>query len=453
MSENFSLKKHKKLHFTGVLGVSMSGLAKHLCYKNYQISGSDGNKNGDFDALKNLGITTFKGHAKRFVKGADALIVSSAVDEKNPELKYAKSKNIPVVKRSILLGEIISDYKTSVCVSGSHGKTTATAMIADIMILAKKDPTVFLGGNSQKFGNYRNGGDDFVLAEACEYKKNFLDLKPKIAVVLNIDNDHLDSYKDMNDMVNAFNRFIKSSVAVINADDKYSTLLESDKSVTFGVEKSAVYTAKNIKLKDKGYQFTAYAYSKPLGKITLSIMGKHNIYNALSAIAVADTLKIPFSVIKKALEEFVGVERRTELIGMIDKCSVYADYAHHPKEINASILAFSDFNQDFAVIFQPHTYSRTRLLMADFVIALKKVQDIAIYKTYPAREKFDERGSETALFEQLIKTKTHGCKLVENQNQLIDCLCEFSKRYPKIIVLGAGDIYDLVKKAIKTISC
>ncbi len=429
----------------------MSGLAKHLIRRGVRVSGSDVLQSDTATELQKLGAQISFKHSPVNVKNADYVVYSSAIKDDNPEFKQAVKRKLPCVKRSELLGDILSGYKTAVGVSGSHGKTTTTAMIADVLISAGDDPTVFLGGDGVAFGNYRYGNGEVAVAEACEYKKNFLDLKPNIAVVLNIDNDHPDSYKNMNDAVDAFDKFIQSGIAVINADDKYADKLFHSTCVTFGVQRSATYTAKNVKEKGGRYSFTACAYGLPLGKINLSVIGKHNIYNALAAIAVADLMKLPFSSVKKALENFKGVKRRAEYLGKRGKTEFFADYAHHPKEIAATVSAFNSARGKIAIVFQPHTYSRTKTLMDEFVSVLKTVDDCIIYKTYAARENFDETGSAKALYDNLKNGMAGECWYAESQEELEGLIIEQIKSYETVLFLGAGDIYDVAKSILKRV--
>lgn len=449
MKDRILSDKVKKVHFTGVLGVSNSALVKHLLNKNYAVCGSDNDKNGDFLALNQLGAKVSYRHSARKVNGADLLVYSSAVSDKNSEIRYAKNKGIPIVKRSELLGEILSDYKSVIAVSGCHGKTTATAMIADMLILAGNRPTVFVGGETVAFGNYLYGECDFALAEACEYRKNFLDIKPTVSVVLNIDNDHLDSYKDKNDLIATFEQFISGSVAVINVDDEYAKKLKTSSAITYGILNNAVITATNIKKGEIGYSFTARAYGRALGKITLPVFGEHNIYNALATLAVAEQFKVPFSIVKQALENFKGVYRRNEYLGEFNGAKCFADYAHHPNEIIATLKAFGENFDDYAVVFQPHTYSRTKYLLEDFVNSLKKVKSLAIYKTYAAREKLDKSASEKTLCERIKSVSNQTVCVLENEKDLEKIMLEFSKKHRAILFLGAGNIYHLVKKLIK----
>ena len=448
MKEKKLSLKNKKIHFIGICGASMSGLAMHLKNKGFCVTGSDLNPSGVKNLLEKQNITVFDKHEELNVSDCDAVIYSSAISQDNIELKFAKNKKIPIFSRSQLLGEIISEYKKSIAVGGSHGKTTTTAMIASILVLANKTPTVFLGGESLDFSNYIFGKGHFAVTEACEYKKNILDLSPYIAVVLNVDNDHLDCYKDMGELVETFKKFASGRLTFINADDKYAKEISNQSTVTFGVENIANYMAKDIKRNFVGYSFSVYAYSIKLGKINLPLMGKHNIYNALASIAVCDSLKIPFWQIKKALENFKGVKRRCEYLGKFSNCDCFADYAHHPEEIKATLCAFNEQNQPFAVVFQPHTYSRTKILMDEFVRVLKDLNDLIIYQTYSARESFDEDGSAKKLYDNLQESsKTEKC-FVCTSEQLRQRLLITTKKYKRILFLGAGDIYDIAKEII-----
>ena len=436
----------KQIHFIGIGGASMSGLAKYCMTKGFSVSGSDKTVSNETKKLAALGAKVFKGHVAENVKNARLVVYSSAVSADNPELVFAKKHGLPVLKRSELLGEILSLHGRTVAVSGSHGKSTTTAMIAEILIAAKFNPTVFLGGERKTFGNCRVGGTDYAVAEACEYKRNFLDIHPDVAVILNIDNDHVDTYKNMDEAVNAFSLFAKNSLSVINADDKYARKVFNSSTVTFGVKNLAVYKAKYIS-KSECRSFTAYAYGKRLGRIDLKVAGVHNVYNALAAVACASELKIPFSVIKSALDAFDGIKRRNEYLGEFFGAKCFADYAHHPTEIRAALDGARD---KVLVVFQPHTYSRTAALMSDFVAALSKAYGVIIYKTYPAREKFSAAGDGKRLFETLQKS---GKSNVAYAGSYVSLKKELKKRaaeFDRILFLGAGDIYEIAKKCLKS---
>lgn len=445
LSENF-----KTIHFIGAGGVSMSGLIKYLLLQGKTVTGSDLSSNGRISELKKLGVKIYSKHSALNVRRADAVVYTSAVSRDNPELKAAEKRKIPVFKRSELLGEVLKNFSRSVAVSGSHGKTTATAMIAKILIEAEKNPTVFLGGEDLSFGNFRRGNGEIVIAEACEYKRNFLDISPDIAVILNVDDDHMDAYKDMSAMTKAFKTFARQSLAVVNADDVYAREVFNSSTVTFGIERPAVYTAKRVKRNEKGYSFTPYVNGRKIGKINLSIAGRHNVYNALAAFAVADIMKISFTVIKKALENFSNVKRRNEFLGSVGGVSYYADYAHHPKELQSFISAAGESGEDFITVFQPHTYSRTKLLTEEFIGVLKNVKPLIIYKTYPAREKFDKDGSAEVLYEKLCAISEENRFFANSFEELKGIIEKISGKYTRVFFLGAGDIYDVAESLVKT---
>ncbi len=418
----------------------MSGLAKLLLKRGYEVSGSDRQKSSVTNELERMGVTVYYSHQASNVNGADVVVYSSAISGDNPELEQAVKEQKLTVKRSELLGEVLSDYKRSVAISGCHGKTTSTAMLAEIMRFAGQSPTVFLGGEYGDYGNFLMGQSDLAIAEACEYKKSFLDIKSKISVVLNIDNDHLDSYDGMKDLVGSFKSFVGDGLAVINTDDKYINDVSNCTTVTFGIDNVATYYAQDIKESANGVSFTACAYAKPYGRINLAVNGRHNVYNALSAFATADLLGASFVAIKKGLQAFKGVKRRNEYLGRIKGMDCYADYAHHPSEIKATLSAFSLSGSDFITVFQPHTYSRTRILMQDFIQVFKNLDNLIIYKSYPAREKFDIKGSAKSL-----KNKIDGlvpiCEYAHTVKELKSIISKLADKNKRILFLGAGDIY------------
>lgn len=448
MKENFNHKNLAKVHFIGVGGVSMSALSRYLLSEKCSISGSDTCNSSYFLSVKEDGGAVYIGGNPSEVNDKDAVVFSSAIGEDNLELSEAIKQKIPLIKRSELLGYIMSDYKRSIAVAGSHGKTTATAMISCALIDAKLSPTVFCGGDTIRFGNFIKGEGEIVVAEACEYKKNFLDLKPKIAVVLNIDNDHLDSYIDMNDMIKSFEKFCSQGIAVINVDDENCKRISHSSTVSFGINSPACYTAEKIEKVGKGYSFVAKAYGRKLGKVTLKVWGRHNVYNALSCIAVCGELGIPFYKTAKSLEEFEGVRRRNEFIGEKKDCKIFADYAHHPKEINATVKTFLESDEPFFTVFQPHTYSRTRILMNDFIDVLLPIKDLVIYATYPAREKFDGDGDAYTLYKKLQLAGKKDVYFCQDKKALENKFLYFIDKYSLGLVLGAGDVFDIVKELL-----
>ncbi|MBP5467218.1 MAG: hypothetical protein J6Y43_06640, partial [Clostridia bacterium] len=306
------------------------------------------------------------------------------------------------------------------------------------------NPTVFLGGERKTFGNFKSGGKAFAVAEACEYKRNFLDISPSIAVVLNIDNDHVDTFKDMADETAAFSHFVKNSLAVVNADDYYARSVFNSTTITFGIKRLATYSAKYVS-KGSCRAFTAYAYGRKLGRIHLKIAGEHNVYNALAAIAVSNELKVPFPIVKRTVEEFDGVNRRNEYLGDFLGVPCYADYAHHPTEISALL---KDKPEKTLAVFQPHTYSRTAKLLDGFVLALKKADGVIIYKTYPAREKFSASGDGKRLYSALSENYSGCLYYAGGYGTLLKQLKAHAKEFEKIIFIGAGDIYGVAKTRV-----
>lgn len=447
MEKGNFIKSQQKIHFIGIGGVSMSALAKHLKLHGYHVTGSDICTDLK-DELTSLGIEFFTYHHQKNVKNSTAVIYSSAISEDNVELESARKSGALVIKRSVLLGMIAKQYRYSIAISGSHGKTTATSMLAHIFKCANMQPTIFLGGVDKTFNNYSLGQKEYIIMEACEYKKNLLDLRVDTAIILNVDNDHLDSYSNMLDMITTFEAFSKNSLTIINADDENCRSIFNNKTITFGINRIADFMAKRIVKNGVGYSFTCYAYGQRLGRINLKIMGKHNVYNALSTIAAANYYKIPFEYQKQALENFLGVDRRNEYLGKIFNLDAFADYAHHPKELSATISAFNERGENYLTVFQPHTYSRTRFLMNDFISVLKEQNNLIILDTYSAREKFDEKGSAKTLYQNIVNSGKKDICFVKDEEELRLVIEEKQKGNQSILFLGAGDVYQKAKKII-----
>jgi UDP-N-acetylmuramate--alanine ligase len=444
-----NISKCQKIHFIGIGGVSVSALSRHLISQNKEVSGSDIQETADFLKVKACGGKVKIGSFPEGVKEADVVVYSQAISKDNPDLKLAKTLRKPTYSRSKLLGEIISEYKNSISVAGSHGKTTTTAMISCALIEAGKSPTCFCGGNTYRFGNYLLGDSDFIVAEACEYKKSFLDIKSKISVILNVDDDHLDCYGSIKELMSSFEEFAKGSMAVVNVDDENANSINCPLRVTYGIEGIASYKAERIKEYDNGIAFTVRAYGIKLGRIRLKVLGRHNVYNALATVAVLDLLKIPFDKTKKGLEEFDGVERRNEVLGQINGLKIISDYAHHPSEIQATLSIYNGDRRKFFTVFQPHTYSRTKILMKEFVTVLNDVKDLIIYKTYSAREEYDESGDGKTLCDNLKKQGKKDVYYCDNKQDLIELIGVLGKKYSKCLTLGAGDMYGVVKELVK----
>ena len=423
----------------------MSALAKYCLICGFSVTGSDEKNSAEMQNLKRLGVKISVGHKAENVNLARVVVKSNAISDDNPEIVRAKELHIPIIKRSELLGSIMQGFSHSVAVSGSHGKTTATSMIAHMLEYGDKSPVAFIGGDDYKYGNLYLGNGDVIVCEACEFQKSFLDLKSTVAVALNLDNDHLDCYGSLENLSLAFRRFLSGKISVINADDDRLKRLGNQCTITFGISEPASYKAERLRKNGfGGYSFTVVRYGLKLGRINLKVLGKHNVYNALSTVVVGCIFGVPFKDIKKALEEFNGVKRRMENLGKLYKVTAYADYAHHPAEIKATLSAFGYKKGEDLVVFQPHTYSRTKLLMEDFISVLNGVETL-VYSTYPAREEFDAKGSAYALYRNL-KKQGQGYYYASNQHELFVQLKSILESKKRVIFIGAGDIYQIAKE-------
>ncbi len=448
MVKGVKFLKYSKIHFVGIGGISMNCLAKYCLVKKKIISGSDTCVSPLTKELQTRGVKVYLGHHASAVYGKDLVVYTSAVSENNVELLAAKKLNIPIVKRSEFLGEILKGYKNSIAISGCHGKTTTTAMLSNILIEAGVNPTVFLGGECADFGNFRVGKKDCAVVEACEYKKNFLRITHNISVVLNVDTDHLDSYNGMDDLIETFKRFVGDSISFINADDKNARLLSNKTTVTFGIENSAMFWANSLRKKGERYSFDFYAYTQKKGRINLKVLGRFNVYNALAAATVAYSMGIEFLYIKRGLEKFSGVKRRNEFLGNVNGTQYIADYAHHPKEILETASALCAYDEKTLMVFQPHTYSRTKNLLNEFINVLKDAKNLIIYKTYSARESFDFLGSAENLFQKLRELGVN-VEYAKTPDNLYEIMKNKYKNMEKVIFFGAGDIYDLANNFVQ----
>lgn len=482
MKKDLTTFDFKKIHFIGAGGVSMSGLMKWCMAEGFSVSGSDKARSEETETLKRLGAKIFTGHDAKNLGDAKTVVYTSAVPDDNEELEAAKKLGLNVMKRSEFLGKILALYPHSFGIAGSHGKTTTTAMLWEILETAGEKPTVFLGGDYGERGNFCAGdaAKNVAVAEACEYKSNFLDLEPSVRVILNVDDDHLESFGGKEAEAAAFKKFAARGISVVNADDVGAKLCAGENSATFGIENPANFTAKRLCRKEgeEGYSFTAYEYGRKLGRITLKVGGRHNVYNALAALSAARLSGAPFTAVKKALSVFSGVKRRNERIGSIYGLTAYADYAHHPAEIKAALTAKKELGKTPIAVFQPHTYSRTRLLKKEFIEVLENEPRLIIYKTYPAREKYEKEGDAKTLyreiFEAAIKKRggtgggagggtgggaaCNGCKecdfplYAETEAELIKAIGLRTGGADEIIFIGAGDIYSIGKKTCEKFS-
>lgn len=439
MTKTAFFKTQKNFYFLGVGGVSMSAIASFLIEEGYKVLGYDKVFSDKVKALIEKGLVFVKPSE---IDLKDHLVVYTSAVEKTPYFNAIKKSGAKIIKRSKLLYEIQKLFKINIAVCGCHGKTTTTAMLAHVFKCANARPTAFIGGEDTDFSNYLSGEKKYCITEACEYKKNFLDLKADYAIVTNVDNDHLDSYIGIEDVKKTFEKFISNSVAIINVDDANSKHLKGKTHITFGINSKADYVAKNIVETSFGTEFTVLEWGKYSHEIKINLKGSYNVYNALSVIALARQKKIGWHTIKKGLISFKGVKRRSENIGKMNCRKIICDYAHHPTEIGCMLNTVD--KDRTAIIFQPHTYSRTALLMEDFVNVLKDIPCLIIYKTYPAREKFDKRGSARTLYLNIIRKSKTKVYYVENTKQLKRAIKELS-RDKNLLFVGAGDIYSVAK--------
>ena len=374
------------VHFIGIGGISMSGLAEILLKENFTISGSDSKESPLTNHLESLGATVFYGQkASNIIEGIDVVVYTAAIHEDNEEFAEAKRQGLPMLSRAELLGQLMTNYETSIAVSGTHGKTTTTSMLSHILLADEQDPTISVGGILKAIGgNIRVGNSGVFVTEACEYTNSFLHFFPKLAIVLNIDADHLDFFKDLDDIRNSFHKFAQilpeDGTLVINAEIPNWEEITKDLKcniVTYGMEEGAEYTAANISHDEYGNAaFDVIRAGENLGRIQLSVTGDHNISNALSTIAAANILDIPFASMQKGLASFQGTNRRFEYKGERNGFTIIDDYAHHPTEIKATLTSAQNYpHKDIWCIFQPHTYTRTNYTSSQILYEIGIIKD------------------------------------------------------------------------------
>ena len=452
--------KNKKVFFVGIGGVSMSALARLVQNLGACVSGSD------IVPTEIKGVKTFCLHDEKNVVGADVAVYSCAIKENNVELAAARRHGIKTVSRGEFLGQIARLYKNVISISGMHGKTTTTEMLAEIFILAGKNPTVHLGGESVMMGgNLLLGGREFFITEACEFCDSFLGLNSEVGAILNIEQEHMDYFKTKRNVEKSFSTFAQNCKNIVIANSNIekqnnkqkcpmllrkqrgdnnlkATLAHADENIiTIG---KGGYVAKNISCnKENLLVFDCYYKTRCLGKIFLRAFGIHNVKNALFAIAISRKYGIDFAIIQKALSNFKGVKRRMEIKS--PSPLVICDYAHHPSEIRASIAAaklqiLKRTHKKLLVVFQPHTFSRTQAFFDDFVGVLKMSDEIFLFKTFPARENESQGKNAKDLYREIKKTQK-SCRYFEDVAKLKKAVKNLNKSHVTL-VLGAGDLYD-----------
>lgn len=452
-------KKVKNVHFIGIGGISMSGLAEILLSLGFNVSGSDMKSSDITSKLEKKGIKIYIGHSEENINNAELVIYTAAVKGDNPEIVRAKSLGIPIMERATLLGDIMKKFPFSIAVSGTHGKTTTTSMVSMIMLRAALDPTIHIGGELDAIGgNTRIGGNQYFIAEACEYVESFLKFHPFLAVVLNIEADHLDYFKDIEHINNAFSKFVSlvpdNGYVVACIDDKnVSSLLEKVgcNKITYGIDSdNAMWRATDISFNEDGCaSFSVLRHNEKITDIRLKVPGMHNISNSMAAIATCYTLGCNVESIKSGLENFKGTHRRFELKGVTDSIMVVDDYAHHPSEIKATLeAACNGSHPRIWSIFQPHTYTRTKLLLNEFAKAFTDADKIIVADIYSARE-IDTGEIHSSILAEKIKQNGQDAIYLPSFDKIVEYLKENVAPGDLILTMGAGDIYRVGEMFLK----
>ncbi|MDI6740374.1 MAG: UDP-N-acetylmuramate--L-alanine ligase [Candidatus Edwardsbacteria bacterium] len=444
--------KIKKIHFVGIGGIGMSGIAEVLLNMGYTVSGSDLKLSEVTEHLQQLGARIVEGHRPENVGQAGVVVTSSAVQEENPEVRAARASKIPVIRRAEMLAELMR-LKHGIAIAGTHGKTTTTSMVGQVLTSAGLDPTLVIGGKVRYLGtNAKLGTGQYLVAEADEFDRSFLRLAPVIAVITTIEAEHLDCYKDLDEIKNAFVEFANkvpfygAIIACLDERGVQSILPRLEKRcITYGLSSQAELQAREVRFNGMETGFAAHNGTGKLGEIKLKVPGLHNVKNALAAIAVGLEMEIPFATIAFALAQFAGVYRRFEIKGERDGALVIDDYGHHPTEIEATLKAakdaFSRPRRRVVAVFQPHLYTRTRDFFRDFGASFYQADVLMVTDIYPAREQ-PIAGVTGELVAQAARALGHRQVIyVHDKNDIPRRLAAIVKPDDIVITLGAGDIY------------
>ena len=447
-----NLPDYKKIHCIGIGGIGLYAVAEILMARGYDISGSDMKESDMTAKLARDGARIHIGHYAENVEGKDLVIYSSAISMENPELARATELGIPTVTRAQALGALMEEYDSSIAISGTHGKTTTTSMVSLILKNAQKEPTILVGGNLPEInGNVYVGQNDYFVTEACEYMDSFLNLKPKIEIILNIDSDHLDYFKDVDHIARSFDKFAKlvpenGAVIAYDANPFVKSVISGlPNAITFGLSESCDYYASDINFDNDGMpQFKVNHGGKVLGQIELAVPGEHNILNALAAFACCHIQGVAVEDIIKTLDGYTGTHRRFDLLGETSTgIRIVDDYAHHPTEIKATLAAVRNMKHNTLwCLFQPHTYTRTMALLDDFATAFDEADKVVLAEIYAAREKNIHKISSKTL---MNKIKEHDVNkdvyFFEDFEEIASFVYNNAQEGDLVITMGAGDIY------------
>ena len=460
MDKEAFFKKYKNVFLIGIGGISMSGIAEILKTWGIKVSGSNNVESKTTKHLMDIGIDVKIGHDAKNIKNQDLIIYTAAISKDNPELLKAFEKGIPTVERADFVGELTRVFKESICISGTHGKSSTSGMISSCFMAANLDPTIQIGAQLNLInGNYRVGKSDYLILEACEYVDSFLKFSPASAIILNIDNDHLNYFKTLDNIKKSFTKFAnlisEDGFLIVNADDKKCKDTYADcKCATYTysiVDTNAHYYAKNIQYNMYGYPtFDIYYKDEFLMTVSLSVLGIHNISNALAAAALCHQYKMDLDSIQKGLKMYTGVGRRFEYLGTYkDNILVYDDYAHHPTEIETTFNSTKSIkhNESWA-IFQSHTYSRTKEHFSEFGKVLSQFDNIIIAEIYGARESNKFNVSEEDIVDA-IKEKNRNVKCILKYDDIVAYLKDNLKPNDLVVTIGAGPVNEVALKLLE----
>jgi len=443
------VKRYRHIHFVGIGGAGMSGIAEVLHNMDYLVTGSDAASSETTQHLEGLGIRVFIGHKSEHVQGADVVVRSSAVAPDNPEVITARQQLIPVIPRAEMLAELMR-LKYGVAVAGTHGKTTTTSMLATVLAKGGLDPTIVIGGRLGSLGtNAKLGRGDFLVAEADESDGSFLKLSPTLAVVTTIDAEHLEYYSDLTHIQETFLQFINkvpfygSAILCLDQENIQALLPRVEKRfITYGLRTQADITAREIILQGMGSEFVVVARQEVLGKFRLRVPGVHNVSNALAAVAVGLDLDLEIDVIREGLEEFAGVDRRFQIKGEARGILVVDDYGHHPAEIHATLNAAKDgFGRRIVVVFQPHRYTRTKHLLQEFFTAFYQADLLVVTEVYAAGESVIPGVSGKQIADGALGHGHRNVTFIPDTGEVAEFLLPALQAGDMVITLGAGDIW------------
>ncbi|MBI4313381.1 MAG: UDP-N-acetylmuramate--L-alanine ligase [Candidatus Omnitrophica bacterium] len=456
MPLTLNLARKRRIHFVGIGGIGMSGIAQVMLRRGHSVSGSDVGDSPMLRRLRKLGARGYEGHSARHVQGAQLVVYSSSITPQNPELREARNRGIPVRSRAQMLAECMRG-KIGIAVTGSHGKTTTTSLIASALLSSDRDPTILVGAEVERFGgNARVGKGRIVVVEADESDGSFVYLPARIGVITNIDEEHLDYYRNFNEILSSYRQFVQridpKGSLICNGDDPGVRRLLRDvarPTMTYGIDPLCDVTARDAQAEGRRTQYNACARGKRLGKITLRIPGMHNVVNSLAAVAAGLKLGLAFSDVQKALQSYEGAGRRFQTQGEVDGVLVVEDYAHHPAEIEATLQAartWGEYRRIFCV-FQPHRFSRTKYLRNRFGTCFSAADHLILTDVYAASEDPQE-GAGVEFLSAAVGQSGHASFEVMPREKIVPALTQAVRLGDLVLILGAGDIGDVARELV-----